>query len=174
MFSGQLPQLIDPRKFADQGIQIEGHTSIGDLPRLAEYRDSDNQQVTASLQFGRDEDDRRRVTGTVSAELSLKCQRCLEPVTYHIDARVDLVMVWDEEQIKALPEHLDPIMVTEDKMPLAELLEEELLLALPLVALHETCPTSLVEDHADTDSDAGAVKPDNPFAVLAQLKREQE
>jgi len=174
MFSGQLPQLIDPRKFADQGVQIEGQTSIGNLPRLAEYRDSDQQMVSASLQFGRDEDDRRRVTGHVSASLSLPCQRCLEPVTYQIDARVDLVMVWDEEQMKALPEHLDPMMISEDKVPLAELLEEELLLALPLVALHDTCPTSLVREHAQTDADAGAVKPDNPFAVLAKLKRQQD
>ena len=134
MFSGQLPQLIDPRKFTDQGIQIEGQTSIGALPRLAEYRDPDNEMVTVALQFGRDEDERRRVTGTVSAHLTMPCQRCLEPVTYQINANVDLIMVWDQEQIKELPEHLDPMMVTEEKVPLSELLEEELLLALPLVA----------------------------------------
>ena len=173
MFSGQLPQLIDPRKFADQGIQIDGETSIGNLPRLAEYRDSNHEMVTVSLQFGRDEDDRRRITGTVNASLAMPCQRCLEPVTYQIEAHVDLVMVWDEEQMKALPEHLDPMMVSEEKMPLADLLEEEVLLAMPLVALHETCPTRLVEEQAEPESDS-AEKRDNPFAVLAQLKRKQD
>ena len=54
-------------------------------------------------------------------------------------------------------------------MPLADLLEEEVLLAMPLVALHETCPTRLVEEQAEPESDS-AEKRDNPFAVLAQLK----
>ena len=174
MFSGQLPPFFDPRKFADQGIDIQGETSVGKLPRLAEFRDSQDEPVQVDLHFGRDEDGRRSISGTVSTRLTMPCQRCLEPVTYQITARPRLVMVWDEEQMKALPEQLDPILVIDDKMPLADLLEEELLLALPLVAMHEQCPNPLVKESQPDSAADGKDKADNPFAVLAKLKRQQD
>lgn len=172
MFSGQLPQFLDPRKFADQGLEIHGQTGVGALPRLADLRDSQNEVVDVALQFGRNEEGRQAVEGRVSASLVMPCQRCLEPVTYQVIAKVKLVMVWNEEQIKALPEHLDPLLVTGEKMPLVDLLEEELLLALPLVALHEQCPNPLVKEQSSVAGDEE--KADNPFAVLAKLKSQQE
>ena len=172
MFSGQLPPFFDPRKYADQGIELQGQTSVGNLPRLADYRDSQDEVVDVALKFGRDEEGRQNIAGTISSKLTMPCQRCLEPVTYQITAKTNLMMVWTEEQMKALPEHLDPIMVIDGKMPLADLLEEELLLALPLVALHEKCPNPLPNEQ-DLD-DGGIEKPENPFSVLAKLKRQQD
>lgn len=172
MFSGQLPQFFDPRKFADQGAEIRGRTTVGALPRLAEYRQSRDEPVEVALRFGHDEDGRRAITGTVSTTLTLTCQRCLEPVDYHLEANIHLVMVWGEEQIKALPEHLEPLLVAEEKMPLADVLEEELLLALPLVAMHEKCPVSLVDEAKQEEAPEDQQR-ENPFAVLAQLKGRQ-
>ena len=51
MFSGQLPQFLDPRKYADQGRIVEGQLTVGDLPRLQEYRESLDQPVAISLAF---------------------------------------------------------------------------------------------------------------------------
>lgn len=168
MFSGQLPSFLEPRKLADQEAEIKGQTTVARLPRLAEFRDSQDEIVEVALRFGRDEERRQQVKGTVKTHLQLTCQRCLEPVQTAIVANVSLVMVYDEEQIKALPDHLDPWLVTDEKIILSELLEEELLLALPLVAMHEQCPTVL---HKSAEPAAAAEsKRDNPFAVLAQLK----
>ena len=86
---------------------------------------------------------------------------------------VDLVLVWSEDQAKALPADLDPLLVTEERLSLAELLEEELLLALPLVALHDECPrpaSTGSEPEPEGDPDDTQTNPDNPFAVLARLK----
>ena len=168
MFSGQLPPFLDPRKLADQEADIKGQTTVARLPRLAEFRDSQDEAVEVALRFARDEERRQCVSGTVKTTLTLTCQRCLEPVRCPVQANVSLVMVYDEEQIKALPEHLDPWLVTDERIVLAELLEEELLLALPLVAMHEQCPTVLHE--SATPAAAAETKRDNPFAVLAQLK----
>ncbi|MBM7333815.1 MAG: YceD family protein [Alcanivorax sp.] len=173
MFSGQLPPYLEPRKFADQERVIEGEARVGDLPRLREYRDSQDQPVRVSLAFGRDEDGRGRVQGRVEATLILVCQRCLEPVHHPVVADVDLVLVWSEDQAKALPADLDPLLVTEERLSLAELLEEELLLALPLVALHDECPrpaSTGSEPEPEGDPDDTQTNPDNPFAVLARLK----
>ncbi len=108
MFSGQLPQFLDPRKYADQGRVVEGQLTVGDLPRLQEYRESLDQPVAISLAFDRDEEGHRRIEGEVSTVLVLPCQRCLEPVNYSVTARIDVALVWNEDQAKALPERLDP------------------------------------------------------------------
>lgn len=168
MNSGQLPSFLEPRKLADQEAEIKGQTTVARLPRLAEFRDSQDEIVEVALRFGRDEERRQQVKGTVKTHLQLTCQRCLEPVQTAVVANVALVMVYDEEQIKALPDHLDPWLVTDEKIILSELLEEELLLALPLVAMHEQCPTVLQE--SAEPAAAAESKRDNPFAVLAQLK----
>ena len=123
MFSGQLPPYLEPRKFADQERVVEGEARVGDLPRLREYRESLDQPVRVRLAFGRDEDGRRRVQGRVETSLVLVCQRCLEPVQQEVAADVDLMLVWSEEQAKALPADLDPLLVTEERMTLAELVE---------------------------------------------------
>ncbi|HIK74872.1 MAG: YceD family protein [Alcanivorax sp.] len=171
MFSGQLPPYLEPRKFADQERVVEGEARVGDLPRLREYRESLDQPVRVRLAFGRDEDGRRRVQGRVETSLVLVCQRCLEPVQQEVAADVDLMLVWSEEQAKALPADLDPLLVTEERVTLAELVEEELLLAMPLVALHDQCPDPPPQSAGDPgDQDDNQSDPDNPFAVLARLK----
>jgi uncharacterized protein len=168
MFSSQLQPFLEPRKLADQEAEIKGQTIVSRLPRLAEFRYSQDEIVEVALRFGRDEEHRQCLSGTVKTELMLTCQRCLEPVRCQVEARPSLVMVYNEEQMKALPEHLDPWLVTDERIVLSELLEEELLLALPLVAMHEQCPTVL---HKSAEPAAAVEsKRDNPFAVLAQLK----
>ena len=174
MFSGQLPHYVEPRKLADQGGLISGQTTVSALPRLSDFEHSQDQPVLVALTFERDADDGQRIVhGTVSTELVLTCQRCLEPVACAVTAEVMLALVWSEEDIKALPERYDPLLVAEDKMPLAPLLEEELLLALPLVATHEQCPTRLPGGDEPEDT-ASAERADNPFAVLADLKGRQK
>lgn len=174
MFSGQLPQSFDPRRFTDQGAEIKGSTTVGALPRLHEFRDSRDEPVEVALNFGHDEEGRRVIEGTISTSLVMTCQRCLEPVRYRIEARPQLVLVWSEEQMKALPEHLDPLLVGDERVELAELVEEELLLALPLVAMHDTCPVALVPESPGPDAAEAAPKRDNPFAVLASLRDQQK
>jgi len=167
MFSGQLLPYLDLRKFSDQERVIEGEARVEDFPRLREYRESLDRPVRVALAFRRDDDGRRRLQGRIETRLLLVCQRCLEPVEQDIVATVDLVLVWSEEQAKALPSDLDPLLARDDRLPLADLVEEELLLAMPLVALHDQCPHSLPDQSGEPDTDTNA---DNPFAVLADLK----
>lgn len=177
MFSGQLPQFLEPRKLADQEAEITGQTTVACLPRLAEFADSQEQSVEVVLRFARDEERRQCLSGTIRTRLLMTCQRCLEPVSCLVEARPQLVMVYDQEQMRVLPEHLDPWLVENDRIVLAELAAEELLLALPLVAMHEQCPNPL-ENPALTDNESKApqqaVTRDNPFAVLAQIKRRHD
>lgn len=172
MSTGPLPRFLEPRKLANQGGAIRGEMSVGELPRLREFRESQQENVAVDLAFSRDEQGHYCVHGSVATRLEVPCQRCLEPVTLDLDARVTLAMTWGYDQMKALPSEYDPWLITADQMPLADLLEEEILLALPAVAVHEHCPHGLMEENAeDPSEDKTEPEKENPFAVLAQLKK---
>ena len=177
MFSGQLPHYIEPRKLAEQGGSVSGQTTVSALPRLAEFGHSQGEQVDVALAFQRSaEDSLYTVQGTVNTRLQLVCQRCLEPVMYDITARVGLALIWSEEDAERLPERFDPWLMSDEKLSLVPLLEEELLLALPLVAMHEQCPNPLRNTAAPTAAETETPKEqaDNPFAILATLKKDRQ
>ena len=117
-----------------------------------------------------------------TAEVPLTCQRCmgavLTPVEvdqwYRFVATEDIAMAEDDQSEEDL-------LVMEPQFDLIAVLEDELLMALPLVPMHEDCPTPVVLStgetglpHEDEAGDAvpAAEKP-NPFAVLAQLKTQK-
>lgn len=172
MNSGQLPLYIEPRKFADQDTRIEGEIALSSLSRLADYQGASNTQVEVHLRFYHEiASGNRLVTGNISTELELECQRCLEPLKFPVHATVNLIMVWSEEQSESLPESHDPWLITEDKMSVPALLEDEILLTLPVVALHDECPASLPVV-PEPEGFAQPKAADNPFAVLASLKKQ--
>lgn len=177
MFSGQLPHYVEPRKLAEQGGSVSGQTTVAALPRLAEFGHSQGEQVDVALQFAREaEDSLYTVQGSISSRLQLVCQRCLEPVMYDITARVALALIWREDEAERLPEWFDPWLMDDEKLSLVPLLEEELLLALPLVAMHEQCPNPLPNAAAPmpAETEITEEKADNPFAILATLKKDRQ
>jgi uncharacterized protein len=103
---------------------------------------------------------------TLRATVQMKCQRCLGAMAESIDASYRFQFVKDEATAQALDEAQDEVdtLVHSRQFDLHELIEDEMLMALPIVSLHEACPEAgaaafLLED----------TKP-NPFAVLKNLK----
>ena len=102
----------------------------------------------------------------------MQCQRCLEPVDVILDKSHRLALLTDNMQLSAVPEQ-DHVLLAdlpdydekEQMLPLAMLLEDELLLDLPLSPKHEDCRVRLQQV-----GELPKVKMDNPFAVLATLK----
>mgnify|MGYP003338817214 CR=1 FL=1 len=88
------------------------------------------------LELGLDDEGYRSITGSIKARAIVQCQRCLGPVALDLAADVALAMVWAEKEIPALPSRYDGIVVGQDPVDLHALIEEELLLAMPLVAAH--------------------------------------
>ena len=108
-----------------------------------------------------------------SAEVPLTCQRCLGPVqvTLQLDRWFRLVAT---EALSEAEDHVceEDLLALEPRPSLIELLEDELLMALPLVPMHETCPVAVPMASADLpEEDEAAPARPNPFQALAQLKR---
>ena len=163
-----LPKQGDPRKFAQQGIALQGLVAVNALPRLAAAVQDTNGNLQVDLAFGISEEKKKVVTGHASADLILICQRCLEKVTVPVESNISLGIVWDEEEADKLPEYLDPWITGEGLADFYEMIEEEMLLSLPAVAYHEE---ACVDNKLFSSGQPVEVKKSkNPFQVLEQLK----
>jgi uncharacterized protein len=164
-----LPRQGDPRKFAQQGISIQGFVPVSALPRLAGALTSVEGNVQVELAFTIGDDRKRLVTGTAKADLCMECQRCLNPVSIPVESHIALALVWAEEDIQSLPKELDSWIVGEGLADFYEMIEEELLLSLPAVAYHEEL---CIDAQLFSSGEPVVVKQEkkNPFQVLEQLK----
>jgi uncharacterized protein len=163
-----LPKQGDPRKFAQQGISLQGFVPVKALPRLAEAVQDASGDLQIDLVFAINEEKKKVITGHASADLTLVCQRCLEQVSVPVESNISLAVVWDEEEAEKLPESLDPWIVGEGLADFYEMIEEEMLLSLPAVAYHE----EQCVDHQlfSSGQPVEVKKAKNPFQVLEQLK----
>ncbi|MEO7072797.1 MAG: YceD family protein [Rhodanobacter sp.] len=126
--------------------------------------------VAYTLDFGRDTLLEGFVDVHAEAALNLTCQRTLEPFVLPISVDTRLGLIRDEEQEASLPPDCEPLLVSADgQLSLADVIEDELLLALPLVPIN---PDSALPDAlAQVDAGVEAEHQDNPFAVLRGLKK---
>lgn len=103
--------------------------------------------------------------------MRLTCQRCMGPCAYVVDAAIRLALVSGVEEASRLPEHFDPLMVTDGLIRPGDLIEEELLLALPQIPMHAPgeCEPATKRLVASREI-AGSGEP-HPFSALADWKR---
>lgn len=143
--------------------------ALSELSRLADVALDSDSEVKVALEFGVDEEKHRVISGQALCALTVTCQRCLEPVEVNLEAGINLAIVWDEERAKQLPRTLDPLILPEGPADLYQIIEDELLLNLPMVSYHdEDCIEQT--SFGDEVAVAEAAPSKNPFQVLEQLK----
>jgi len=176
MLTEPLPSTLDARKAAVRQASVSGVLSPAELPRLRDLLASENGEISAELQFSRDEEYRYLVQVRARATVEVVCQRCLGALQISLASDNTLAFVWTDEQASQLPRELDPVIAGDEPCNLRELVEDELMLAMPAFSYHDTeqCKQIL----ADYDGSSAVIgseqaKP-NPFDVLARLKRGEE
>jgi len=161
--------VIDSRKFAAQGDCIAGKIPLTRLTRLHDALARREGSLTCGIEGFHVTDESGTRLGLrlkVNGRLSQCCQRCLAEVEFDcaIDSRLLLVGPedeWPEEELEA--EDYDAIPASR-ALSLASLVEDEVLLALPLVPRHADCAPPAEQAGPEEDSAP------SPFAVLAGLK----
>ncbi len=142
-----------------------------DLPRLSASVVSIQRDVLVKVCFSRDESGYRIVTGKLNTCVSLECQRCLLARDYTLHAEMDLAIVISEDQLGSLPESYEGWLLGEDgEADLYEAVEEELLLALPIVAFHDEQDCSASGQYSTGEFEEAGSTRKNPFDVLGSLK----
>jgi uncharacterized protein len=170
------PFRLDVAAFGKVAGHLDGHWPQQDLDRLAESRLADAEIPSADAVAWNVRGESRAMRGGetqtwlhVEAEtkVTLECQRCLRPVQATLKVKRSFLFVSGEEAAAQLDTGSeDDVLALTRALDLRELIEDELLLALPIVPRHEVCPTPL---RAPIGDDVADDKP-NPFAVLAALK----
>ena len=166
--SEHLPRHIEPRRLAGQGVDLLGIIKASNLERLHRAVEKVDSPADVNLSFDIDEQGIRTVTGHIAAEVELICQRCLETVKQRLDVDVQIGIVWSEEQASQLPTHLEPWILSDEDGDLYQLIEDELILSLPMFANHEEADC---QGRAESSTgEPAATTAENPFNILEQLK----
>jgi len=165
-----LPAQIDPRKLALQGIILEGEIAVSDLSRLGTSVSAVSDALKLSLQFAMDESRQPIATGEASVFVDVICQRCLDRVNVELKAEIALQVVWSEDQIANVAPNYEPWIVVDKLADLYAVVEDEVLLVLPIVNYHRMgdCTGDAFFEEVDAKCEEAVV--DSPFSVLKQLK----
>ena len=141
----KLPKQIDPVVYARQQRELKGELPLRDMVRVQKIADQLNAVASIDLTFDRDPAGFYAITGVCAATVQLVCQRCNKVVEKQVIADVSLSPVISEAQVKSLPKNYDPLVTGGETVCLMELVEDELLLALPMVPTHREgdCPVNL-------------------------------
>lgn len=172
MLNDALPRYFDPRKYAANEVALAGTLALNELEELSVLLASNEGDVSVNLNFKVDEDRRYIASGNLTAQVEMICQRCMKPAPYDVDIDLMLAFVYDEEHAKSLPAEYDPVIMNDGEVVLAKMVEEELILALPVVAYHEEsgCNPIALKYASSTDEATDDEQKPNPFSILAQLK----
>jgi uncharacterized protein len=156
--------VIDGFEFAAAGEQLRGTWPVSVFPRLRELLYDDQGSVAYELRGVREVLGRPGMALRVTGGLRLACRRCLEPVDMTLDEAARLWLAHSQAEIDAQPLAADGPdgIVASREMSVRDLVEDELLLALPYAPLHENCP-------ARGDAPPGTRQ--SPFADLRNLLR---
>lgn len=167
----RLPAFVEPVRYAEEGRSLIGEINIADMDRLKEYLSRPEATVRVSLEFGVDALKQKYLQGECHTELWMQCQRCLQDILEPVHAQFCLGLVTNEEQVELLSSVYDTLWDSHKPIKLSGILEDELILALPIVAHHPEGGCELVNPVADPQTgpvDEGDEKA-NPFAVLKRL-----
>lgn len=164
-----IPEHIDPFRFAEQHFGLTGTLKIADMPRLRPSLGVAQGHVAVNMQFGIDEQGITFLKGHIETTLTLHCQRCLEPFEYEIISDFVLGIINSLEEVNNLPERYEPALAKEGHLAVRELIEDEIILNLPVIAKHEpeNCTVKMPQSDASWEEIKQAK---SPFHVLASLK----
>ncbi len=161
---------ITPFKLARQEQHLTGVVSFQEMDRLREYLVSGDGKASYDILFGVDEGRTYFAKGCARAVLQMECQRCSQVMSLNVEADINVAFVTSEQQAGRVSDGYEPCVVEDERLRLSCLIEDELILALPIVATHEdtNCQSWFREN---SEPELVKTQKDNPFAVLAALKK---
>lgn len=161
--------IIDAFEFARKALEASGSLALQSLERLDVLERSGSMEWRAAGSV--DAHGKPFLDLAVRGKLVLACQRCLEPLVHDVALSSHLLLVRDEAEADAVPleELAFDVVVGSESFDLSELVEDEIILSLPLVPKHERCQG--LGAHASGEGGENDAARVSPFAVLGGAKR---
>lgn len=169
---------LDPKSFAQSAGAISAHSALSQFERLThETQGLGGDRDMRWVARGEMQTDEAGVSQiwlhlTAEASLPLICQRCLGPVDVMVAIDRSFRFVETEAQAEIEDEASEEdVLALSAEFSLADLLEDEVLMALPAVPRHEECPVSVTLEVMDPGFEVALTEKVNPFAVLAKMQK---
>ncbi len=173
-------RFIDTSEFTRLGRQLQGTLALQSLQRLtADLPPQGDGVARWSVRGWQDAGGRARLEVCVAAAPVVQCQRCMQPMAWPVDA-CSVLQVMDAPDAGAGPESADAQMPADDwvepveastRLDLHDLVEDEIILALPGVPMHAQCHHPALGPDASADGQGDEASPVSPFEALRQLKK---
>jgi len=169
---------VNAKELSARAAVLERHFDLAQLERVAEAGGLPGTRIDALLRFGSFEG-RSTVDVRVEGVAVLQCQRCLQPCPCPVDESALVAIVRDETDHVA--GGYEPFVGMPEQLSLAALVEEQVLLALPLVPVHdagagecrasgaEVVPLAPAAGLETVAEEAAAEEKQLPFANLREL-----
>ena len=169
LMSTALPDVVDAWRMVTSHRVFEGRLPLASMSRLGGSLADTDGDCGYQVEFGRDEFGIAYIDIRAETALPLICQRTLEcfELAVRIEQRMGLIR--DESEEAALPEGYEPVLLSEDgRLHAAQLIEDELILAIPVVPVSPG--TEAIEPQWPVDEDEIEDERPHPFATLSALK----
>lgn len=171
MYQVKLPKQINPLQFGQHHERVCGYFLTEHMSRVLELVESVAEKVEVELNFTlNDLNELKRpiAQGMIQTSATLICQRCLQPFTFSVIGNINWVFVRNDAEAKKLQHDYDPVLFENDKVDLFLQVEDEIILNLPMIALHQDLANC--RPAAKKHDEVGKSAKVNPFAELANLK----
>ncbi len=166
--------LVDPYKLAKATRTFHGELAVASMNRLVSQLVSGDGCLEYELAFYIDEHGLNVVAGKICGTFVVKCQRCLRACMCPLDVTFLVSPVITVKDSRELPDEYDPVLLVDGKIDLLELVEEELILAMPIVVMHEPGDIECVKNvliEEPISVVGNNLEQENPFAVLQTLQK---
>ena len=178
------PDRLDIKAFAQAGAPLQGNDALLKYERLAQEAQGLHPdlhviwQARGELRAGAAETQDQAAQPwlhlTVQAALPMLCQRCLTPVEVPLEVDRWFRFVADEATAEAQDDDAEEdLLAMSREFDLHALIEDELLMDLPVVARHDECPVAVTMESSSEDFDAAEEEKPNPFDALSNFKADK-
>ena len=161
----KLRQRYQVHKEVSRGGGYGGVIRVRELARLAEFLHSDKATIAIEFEFVKSEYDAPIVRGKLDTTLLIECQRCLQAMEKQLLIEFNLLIDADDEVVAE--SSMDTIYSEDGYIDIFEVAEDELILALPLVNMHDNLACN---EYWPVEKQQSQQLRENPFSVLEKLK----
>ncbi|MGQ0620250.1 MAG: YceD family protein [Panacagrimonas sp.] len=135
---------------------------------MAEYAVPGLERLTVRMGFRIDAAKQGWIEGGIAGQLRFECRVCLKPFDWPLDVRLQLAIAKSEADEARLIEHAEPYLVVDDRVMLHEIVEEEILLTIPMMPRCPACENARPLVHASAGE--SSPEPGRKTGGLAALK----
>jgi len=173
MQQSQQNEGLYPVKLASKGGEIRYNWAVKDFERLSDLLLNDSGAVKVHIEGLFDHQKRCLLKTRIQADLTLECQTTFEAIEFKLDRNVTFCSVTSEEQFAQVEKEFEPVMAVDGWLDIKQIIEDELILSLPVVANKpaDELKSAMQFGHIDEgQADAEKAKA-NPFSVLSDFRK---